>query len=463
MPLPRRSVASLLAALAAACSRGPVESEAAPGAALGRDTVVIALGAEPRDLFGPLAASTAELAIADAIAPPLFGAEFDCNLRFRPGLARAWAWSEDGRTLDVALRDDLRWPDRSPVTARDVAYSWNLVVDPALASPRASLAARMEPPVAVDDTHLRFRWSERFDASTMLAHAGALGAAPSALLRGPGVERQSLRQHALATTTPSAYGPWKVVSREPGKGVVLEPNEGFAGPAADRPRLAQVRFEVIPDYAARLDALESGAVDVMDGLQPADADRIAAAVDGIRVRRRGWRSVNYLAWNNARPLFADREVRRALAMALDPDRMIRVMLSAPSTGDVYGRPAVSTVTPALCGLHGDAIQRIAHDLKAAKARLAELGWADSNRDGVLDRDGVPFRFTLLAGDHPRRARGPCSSWTRSPRSAWTSTWRSWTPRPWWSGCARATSRRPSRPWARRSSSIRAPSGSRAGS
>jgi peptide/nickel transport system substrate-binding protein len=390
----------------AACVGGSAEEEAAAAAVAAKDSVVIALAAEPRDLLGPLASSALDLAVVDAITPPLLDADFDCRLRFRPGLARAWAWSDDGLSLEVALRDDLRWPDRSPVTADDVRLSWNLLSDPVVASPRAAYAGSLVggAPTAVDASHLRFQWKERVDPSTMVAHAGAVGAVFGKVLGARGVDRAALRDHPLDRAAPLAYGPWSVASLEPGRRLVLEPNESFTGPAAERPRLARVTFEVIPGYGARLQALEAGAVDVLDGVAVPDADRLVDTHAELRVRRRGWRAVDYVAWNNRAALFSDREVRRALAMAIDPDRMIREMLSSPSTGDVFGRPAVGTITPALCGVHNDAIARIPHDPSAARARLAELGWVDSNQDGVIDKDGSAFRFTLLGSSNPRRAQ-----------------------------------------------------------
>jgi peptide/nickel transport system substrate-binding protein len=95
------------------------------------------------------------------------------------------------------------------------------------------------------------------------------------------------------------------------------------------------------------------------------------------------------------PIFGDRAVRRALARAIDVDQLIRAILTSRTTGEVYGRPAVGTITPALCGVHNDDIARLTHDAAAARTELAGLGWEDHDGDGILDKGGTPFRFTLL--------------------------------------------------------------------
>jgi ABC-type transport system substrate-binding protein len=86
------------------------------------------------------------------------------------------------------------------------------------------------------------------------------------------------------------------------------------------------------------------------------------------------------------------------------DKLIKDLLTSEATGDVYGRPSVGTITPALCGVHNDTIQRIPYGAEAARTRLAELGWTDSNADGTLDKNGVPMRFTLMTNaGNARRA------------------------------------------------------------
>lgn len=418
------------AVLFAACLDGCGDDDAgrAPAGDAPRDTLVIALPQEPRNLLYPVSQATVEGVVIPNFAAELTDADFDCRVVHRPYLAESWDVGDDGKSVRVTLREGMTWQDGQPIGADDVAFTMDLLADPAVASPRGSNLAHMDPearPRVIDDRHLEFRFTQALDPVTMVGHTSA-PLAPKHLLGA--ADRATLREHPQNTGIPLASGPWKVTAREEGR-LVLEPNEAWKGPAELRPKLARVVFKVLPDYATRLVELQNGSVDLVDGLLVADVERLATSNPEIRVYRRGWRQMDWIAWNQVdpadwkrladaappgqrpdphavapHPIFGDRELRRALAMAIDVDELVRDLLSSSVTGEVYGRPAVGTITPALCGAHNDAIKRFPHDPAAARARLAELGWTDTNADGVLDKDGVPLRFTMLSNaGNPRRA------------------------------------------------------------
>jgi peptide/nickel transport system substrate-binding protein len=398
---------------------------ATPGGVL-----TIALASDARDLLPVLYQSTTDANIVDALNVPMFASNFDCALKFKPGLAREWRFSEDGRTVKVDIRRDLTWPDGTRVTADDVTFAWELLGDPKVQSPRADLLARLTPdarPRRVDEHTLEWTFEIPTERAAELALIASVPPLPRHLLDGEGVDRASLRGHPLNAQSPVGYGPWALTEWRRGERLVLEPNPRFSGAPEERAQLGRVVLEVIPTYEDRIAALKAGAVDVVEGVTMADADDLAAHHPDIVLRRRGWRSVEYVAWNQIdpvdwrarsaadadahprdaapHPFFADREVRRALAMAINVDALLDALLTSAATGEVYGRPAVGTVTPGLCGVHNDAIQRLPFAPEDARARLGELGWVDTNNDGWLDKDGVPLRFTLLVnGAVPRRVQ-----------------------------------------------------------
>lgn len=402
-----------LALLPSSCepSRAPEPGEA----------LRIALATDVRDLLPPLHESATEGNVVAAINLPLLDSSFDCGLKFKPALAQDWKFSDDGLTLRVTLERGVRWPDGAPVTADDVRFGWELLEDPQVRGPRAELLERFSPkarPRLVDDHTLEWVLAEPTDRVAALALVASVYPVPKHLLDHMSADRASLREHTLNARSPVGTGPFGVTSWERGRQVVLEPNRAYSGPEAWRPALSRVELRVLPSYDARIAALKAGAVDVVEGVSVADADALVATDPSLQLKRRGWRTVEFVAWNavdseggggrqggRPHPLFADREVRRALAMAIDVDGLIRELLTSARDGEVYGRPAVGTLTPAHCGVHNDAIQRLGLDVDGARARLAELGWIDTNNDGWLDRDGRTFRFTLLSSTaSPRRMR-----------------------------------------------------------
>ena len=396
-----------------------------------RDTLVIAQLADAKDLLYVVSQAVQDSVIIEATSVDPVDSDFECRIKYKPAYAKSWKFSEDGKTLAMELRDDLHWQDGVPVTAEDYAFTMDLVGDPTVASPRMEQVARMVPgarPKIIDDTHVEFQFTQAYDQITMLAHAASVPLTPKHLLEH--ADRASLRGNPLNAQIPVVNGPWKVAAREKNAKLVLEPNEAFTGPEEMRPKLKRIIFKVLPEYAIRLVELENGSIDLMEQVLVSDADKLATEHPEIKLHRRGWRSMDFVAWNSIdaadykrlaaetpagqkadtskvkpHPIFGDREVRRALANAMDVDKLIKDILTSEVTGEVYGRPAVSTFTPALCGVHNDAIQRIPFDPDAAKARLAELGWTDTNGDSWLDKDGAPMRFTLMTnGGNARRAK-----------------------------------------------------------
>ncbi len=418
-----------------AAGAGPTESQG-PGKEptveeLGgpRDSLVLAYQSDADVLLDPVSQTAADGAIIDALNMGLLDGDFDCELKYEPELATSYSFSEDQTVLTMTLRDDITWADGTPVTAEDVKFAFDLVADPQVASPRLSSIERMvegKRPLVIDAHTLEFHFTQAYDRTTMLSHASSIYPLPKHLLED--ADRATLRGNALARK-PVGDGPWRLDVWKPDESIVLVPNEHFTGDLADRPRLKRMIFKIIPEYATRLLELEKGSVDWMEGIQIADADRIAAEHPEIALHRRGWRFMDYVAWNpfvpedykakaaaagdgevdwsevERHPLFGDPAVRVALAKAVDIQKLIDDLLTSEVTGEVYGKQAVSTVTPTLCQAYADTITPYPYDPAAAAAELAALGWTDSDGDGTLDKDGVDFRFTLMTNSgNARRAK-----------------------------------------------------------
>jgi len=382
-------------ALLLACSGSP--STGSPSTS--GDTLVIAYQASPNSMLSMTAQTAADHDIIDNLFLHLLEVDFDCGLNFKPGLATRWEFSEEGTELRMWLRDDVTWSDGQPFTAEDLAFTYELTGDETVASPRFPATLHMEPdsrPEVVGPHEVVWRFTQAYDRNTMLAHVNEVRPAPKhALVEA---DRLTLRGHAFGRD-PVVNGPWRIFDFSPDERLVLVPSAGA------QVNLARVIFKVLPEYATRVMELENGSVDMVMSLQIEDADRVRREHPEIRLVRRGWRSTDFLAWNTTNPLFADAQVRRALSTAIDVDKMIDDLLTSRETGESYGKRAVSSVSPALCSSHNNDITPLPFDPEGARQMFAEAGWTDSDGDGVLDKDGKDFAFTLLTNSgNPRRAR-----------------------------------------------------------
>ncbi|MEZ4240882.1 MAG: ABC transporter substrate-binding protein [Myxococcota bacterium] len=394
---------ALLAALAACTGTSPSEDAATDGtdpAASTRDALVIGIQADAGMLMPAVYESATDGAILETLSYPLVDTEFDCSLKKMPALAKSWEWSDDGKVLSMDLRDDIQWEDGEPVTAEDIKFTYDLIADPAVASPRVASIQYLEPdgrPKIVDATHIEWHFTQAYDRDTQIAHVN-LGIVPKHVWEN--VDRSTIRGNDK-TKQPLSYGPWRLAKWDQGASLVLEPNPKFTGPEFFRAHLNRVIFRVLPEYSTRLIELEGGNIDLMEAVLVADADRLREEHPEIKLTRRGWRSNDYIGWNLNNPLFEDLRVRKAMALATDIDGMIGKLLTS-KTGESYAKRSIGTITPALCGVHNDDVKPLPFAVDQAKALLAEAGWKDSDSDGVLDKGGQKLAFSLLTNTGNKR-------------------------------------------------------------
>jgi peptide/nickel transport system substrate-binding protein len=179
-------------------------------------------------------------------------------------------------------------------------------------------------------------------------------------------------------------GPFLLKHHE--RGALLELVRNPSSLMAPLPRLDAVTFRIIPDEETLLNELMLGGIDVMENVPPRAAARVEAS-PRLRLVHVPDLSYTFICWNTARPLFSDARVRRALTMAIDRDSIIEGLLPG------IGRPASGPVLSFLWA-HDPDLTPLPFDPEGARRLLAEAGWADRDGEGVIDRDGRPFRFEL---------------------------------------------------------------------
>lgn len=356
-----------------------------------RDALVVAVQQDLGNLNPIVYELNTDAFVLNLVTFPPLDSTLDCELKYAPALAESWEWNDAGTEITFKLRDDITYEDGTKVTAQDWAFAYEQIRNPKVASPRLGSLDQMteDSPVVIDDQTIVFKFTQPYNRITQLGHA-SLSPMPRHIYEG--ADMSKLRGHPNSMA-PMATGPFRLKLHERNSRYVLEPNPKFTGPETYQPKLNRIVFRIIPEYATRLTELRSGGVDLMDAINIEDVDTLKAENPEIRIVSRGYRTSDYVAWNLADPMFADVNVRKALTMAIDIDGMMSKLITG-ADGTVYGKASVSTVTPELCREHATDIEPLPYDLEQAKKLLADAGWTDTDGDGVLDKDGEPFRFTL---------------------------------------------------------------------
>ena len=352
------------------------------------------------DKFNPLLTTNPTTqAVARLIYPTLIGQDARSGLPQPTALATAWSVSDGGRRYRFALRDDWKWSDGVPVTAADVAFTFNALLEPATGNPFGSVMSGVASVSAVDE--------QTIDVVLSDADCTVLTALQRPLLPA---HRYAADFSDLATAeqtiTPTVgAGPFLFQAHRPGEAVVLTRNPGSIPQA---PSIAEFTLQVIPDAAARQAAFAAGSVDLLY-LTPDEyeAAQLAPLAQSVTVPEDGFSflALNLAAPDNpqpgqdadgarlpqpAHPILGEAAVRDAIASALDYDTLLRELF--PRSSYRLG----SYVLPTVGWAAAPSLSPIPHDPAAADALLDAAGWRrEATGAGTRARDGVPLVFTLL--------------------------------------------------------------------
>lgn len=303
---------------------------------------------------------------------------YDKNFKIEGELAESWKISDDNLTITFKLRKDVNWHDGTPFTAADVLFTYQLYVDP-------------DTPTAYAESFKQVKGVETPDPYTVVVHYDK-PFAPALMSWGQSVhpkhllEGQDLSNSPLARN-PVGTGPFKLVEWQSGEKIVLESNPGYF---EGQTYLKRVVYRIIPDMSTQFLELQTGGLDFM-GLLPLQFDR-QTSTPAFRRLFNKYRYLNfgytYLGYNLNRPLFKDKRVRQALAYAINKQELIDGVLLG------YGAAATGPYKPDTW-VYNSQVPRYDYNPEKARALLAEVGWRDSNGDGVLDKDGKDFSFTIV--------------------------------------------------------------------
>ena len=395
----RQVVAGGLVAGAAALAAGndlaaprPAQAESdAPSQVI----LTMTTGSEPAAGFDPLVS----WGCGEHVHEPLIQSTLittDLNLEFQNDLATSYECSEDGLTWTFTIRDDVKFTDGEPLTARDVAFTVNGIINNAAAEADLSM---VDEAVVIDDTTVELRLNKPFNA--LLYTLAVMGIVP---------------EHAYGPdygANPIGSGRYMLEQWDKGQQVILKANPDYYGEPVKMQRVVVVFME----EDASIAAAQAGQVDVAYtsatyyDVVPAGYELLACtSVDSRGVSlpcvpagtTKSNDGVDYAQGND---VTCDVAVRRALNYATDRNRLIANVLNG------YGTPAFSV---------GDGLPWSSEDMmcetdvEKARQILEDAGWVDSG-DGIRAKDGMRCAFDLYytAGDSARQ--GIAMEWANQMR------------------------------------------------
>jgi len=326
-------------------------------------------------LLPPLANDAASFGIISLVYNGLV--KYDGNLNLVGDLAESWQVSPDGLTITFKLRRGVKWHDGAPCTAQDVMFTYQTMIDPKTPTAYSGDYLQVKKAEVLDDYTFRVTYEQPF--------APALGSwgvsiIPRHLLDGKDITRSDLGRHPVGT------GPFKFQEWRAGQKIALAYNPDYFD---GRPYLNGYIYLVKSDQGTLFLELKAGNIDRAN-LTPLQYKR---QTDYPRFNRmfNKYRyipfSYIYLGYNLQDPRFADRRVRQALTCAINKKEIIEGVLLG------LGEEATGPYKPGTWYYNPD-VPKFPYDPNRARALLAEAGW-QPNAEGILEKDGRPFEFTIL--------------------------------------------------------------------
>ena len=366
-----------------ACSENGARQRADTGG-----TIVVAALHDPGTLFPPFITTVQGKQIAEQIYDYLADVGPDLNTRsdrgFRRQLASAWTWSSDSMEISFAINPRARWHDGERVTAHDVAFTYALNKNPDVASRYESSLGNIDSVTVVDSLTAKF-WFHRRLPTEFLDAAAQMPILPAHRL-------EHLRVAALRESPPAPVGSGRFRLHRWNKGESVE-LVADTGNYRGRANVDRVIWSVVPDFQAALTRLWRGEVDLFDGLRPEDLTELARHPSLRSVILPGMDYV-FMRFNlrdpsdttRPHPLFSNREMRRALALAINRQTLARNLLDTFAIVPVGPTVRVfPTTDPKLA--------QLPYDSARANAMFDSLGWRRGS-NGIRSRNGKELSFTI---------------------------------------------------------------------
>ena len=308
------------------------------------------------------------------------------TLRLEPCLAESWELSPDQLTYTFHLRHGVRWHDGQSVTADDVKFSFDKLMDPKTDdAPIRSYFTSVKSCEILDPYTIRFVTTQRY-----FKMKEVIGTYLSILPRhvfekgDPDFNKNAFGRHPIGT------GPYKFVRWDTGSQIVIERNDDYWGGPIHYPK--RLVFQIVQEPYVAGQLLKKGDIDVFDGVTPIQREREfkgSRAMDHLREALYDYPMYNYLGFNLRDPMFTDIRVRHAIDLLLPRDEILKQVYL-----NTYAKKC-SGYDPQSSPNYNKDVPPTPNDPAQAAQLLADAGWKNDHGDGFLYRNGQRLSFALL--------------------------------------------------------------------
>ena len=293
-----------------------------------------------------------------------------------PDLAESWEANADLTQYTFKLRSDVTWHDGEPLTADDVKFTFDAVLDPEVTARFSGPISSVESVEVVDPQTVVFNLKSPFaPLPVMLGYNQAI--VPKHLLDG-----QDLNQPTEFLAAPVGSGPFKFGEAQQGSYLEVVANEDYF---LGRPNLDRIVFQVITDGNARVAQLKSGDID-FTVIDPPQIDSVSNDAN-LKIVEAQQANYYFLAFNHSVERLQNPAVRRALTLALNRQAIVDTVLKG------YGQVATGPIHPTLGDFYNPDVTTYEYDPDRAKELLAEAGWTAGDGGTLVNEAGE--RFTIL--------------------------------------------------------------------
>ena len=340
------------------------------------DALVSGSIGDARSLIPILASDSTSAEICGMIFNGL--AKYDKDIKLTGDLAESWEIKDAGLTIIFHLRKGVYWQDGTPFTAQDVEFTYQKLIDPLVRTPYSGDFKEVKSLEVLDPYTVKVAYQEPF--SPGLSSWG-IGIMPQHLL-----EKEDLNT-AKFSRNPIGTGPYKFKIWKSQERIELAGNKNYFEKA---PYISRYIYRIIPDESTLFLELQAQGLDY-SGLSPLQYQKQTNTPffkENYRKFRLESFGYTYLGYNLSHILFQDKRVRQALNYAVDKNEIIKTVLLG--LGKVCTGPFVPE-----SWAYNQQVKEAEFSPIRAREILSECGWADHNNDGILDKDGRSFEFTIL--------------------------------------------------------------------